>query len=216
MTRPPPASTAARTLSAHSRQSPPSIVPPRWTSWPPMSARSSRRNTTWPRLAAALAAARPAGPAPTTSRSQRALNCGLSAGGRLSGSMMSEARHGADRRLERLPARPEEGLVVEARRHEGGELVDQRGAIVSGGRQGVDRAHGEIVLERFRGGAEVRRRASRTRHVDDRVRLLGPGAPDSARPVIFEAAADDADAVGEQRRGDAVALRTREEACRRR
>ncbi len=118
----------------------------------------------------------------------------------------SEAGKRADRPLERLPSRPEEGLVVEARRHEAGEFVDQRGAIVSGGRQGVDRAHGEIVLERFGGGAQVRRRASRTRHVDDRVRLLGPGPPDSPRPVIFEAPADDADAVREQRGGDAVAL----------
>ena len=118
----------------------------------------------------------------------------------------SEAGHGAHQRLERLPARPDEGLVVEARGHEGGEPVDQRGAIVRGGRRRIDRAHGKIVVERFGRGAEVRRRAAGARHIDDRVRLLGPGAPDSARPVIFEAAADDADAAGEQRRGDAVAL----------
>ena len=110
------------------------------------------------------------------------------------------------RRLERLPARPDEGLVVEARGHEGGEPVDQRGAIVRRGRRGIDRAHGKIVVERFGRGAEIRRRAAGAGHVDDRVRLLGPGAPDAARPVIFEAAADDADAAGEQRRGDAVAL----------
>src|SRR5208337_3270952 len=43
--RPPLPSTAARTLPAHSRQSPPSMSPPRGTSWPPMSAGSSSRNT---------------------------------------------------------------------------------------------------------------------------------------------------------------------------
>ena len=85
-------------------------------------------------------------------------------------------------------------------------LSRKRGAIGGRRRRGVDRAHGEIVLERFGGGAQVRRRPGPARHVDDRVRLLGPGAPDSARAVILEAAADHADATRDQRRGDAVAL----------
>src|SRR5208337_2129838 len=109
-------------------------------------------------------------------------------------------------RLERLPARPEKSLVIEAGRHEGGKGVEERRAILFGRRQGVDRADDEIVLERFRRRAKVRRRPPRAGHVDDRVRLLGPGPPDSARPVIFEASADDADAIGEQRGSDAVAL----------
>ena len=117
----------------------------------------------------------------------------------------AEAGHGADRALEGLPARPEESLVVEARRQERREPVEERGAIGRRGRRRIDRAHGEVVLERLGGGAQIRRRRAVARHVDDRVRLLGPRAPDSARAVILEAAADDADAVGEQRRGDAVA-----------
>jgi hypothetical protein len=34
--------------------------------WPPISPEASNRSTLWPRSAATVAAARPAGPAPTT------------------------------------------------------------------------------------------------------------------------------------------------------
>ena len=196
------------TLAAHSRQSPPSIVPPRWASWPPISGWSSMRKTVRPESAAALAAASPAAPAPTTRRSQRALICGLSAGGRLSGVDSAEAGHGAYRALEGLPPRPEERLVVEPRRQERREPVEERGAIGRRGRRRIDRADGEVVLQRLGRGAKIGRRRAIPRHVDDRVRLLRPCAPDSARAMILEAAADNADAVGEQRGRDAVAFET--------
>ena len=116
-----------------------------------------------------------------------------------------ESGHGANRAFISLPARPEERLVVEPRGQERRELVDKSGAIAGGRRRRVDRAHGEIVLERFRRRPQVRRRCSVPRHVDDRVRLFRPRAPDSARAVVFEAAADNPDAIGDERRGDAVA-----------
>ena len=118
----------------------------------------------------------------------------------------AESGHGANAALKGLPARPEERLVVEACGQERRELVEKGGAIGGRRRRRIDRAHGEIVLERLGRGAQVRRRHGPPRDVDDRVRLLRPRAPDSARAMIFEAAADHADATGDERRGDAVAL----------
>ena len=42
-------------------------------------------------------------------------------------------------------------------------------------------------------------------HLDQRVRLFRTGAEDAARPVIFERAADQPHAIGQQRRGQRVA-----------
>ena len=118
----------------------------------------------------------------------------------------AEAGHGANCALESFPPRPEERLVIEARRQERRQPVEQSGAVGRRRRRRIDRAHGEVVLERLSGRAQIWGGDAAARHVDDRVRLLGPSAPDSARAVIFEAAADDADAVRQQRRSDAVAL----------
>src|SRR5271165_5002239 len=118
----------------------------------------------------------------------------------------AESGHRPDRRLERFPARPKKGLVIEARRHERRDCVEERDAVFRCARNRVDRTHGEVVAERLGGCAEVRRGPARAGHIDDRIRLLGPGAPDSARTMILEAAAEHPDAAGEKRRGDAVAL----------
>ena len=107
----------------------------------------------------------------------------------------AEAGHRADRAFEGLPAWQKESLVVEAGRQDRRESVDQGGAIGGRRRRRVDRAHGKIVLERFRGRTQVRRRLSVARHVDDRVRLLRPGAPHAARPMVLEASADNSDAA---------------------
>src|SRR5271156_5835427 len=114
--------------------------------------------------------------------------------------------HGPNCALESFPPRPEKRLVIEARRQERRDLVEDSGAIGGRRRRGIDRAHGDVVLERLSGRAQIRGGDAAARHVDDRVRLFGPRAPDSARAVILEAAADDADAVRQQRRSDAVAL----------
>ena len=51
---------------------------------------------------------------------------------------------------------------------------------------------------------------------DERIRLFRAGRQDAARPVILERAADEMDAVGEQRRGERVAVRSPRRPCRRR
>ena len=114
--------------------------------------------------------------------------------------------HGANCALEGLPPRPKKRLVIEARRQERRQPVEQSGAVGRRGRRRIDRAYGDVVLERLGGRAQIWGGDAISRHVDDRVRLLGPGAPDSARAVVFEAAPDNADAVRQQRRSDAVAL----------
>ena len=121
----------------------------------------------------------------------------------------AEAGRRADVRLvEALPGRlrPHEGLVVEAgRKQRRGDVVDR--ADVEGERRpAVLRLGGQPVIELLHRGADIRRLARRVAlDRDQRVRLLGAGRQDAARPVILERAADEMHAIGEQRRGQRVA-----------
>ena len=122
----------------------------------------------------------------------------------------AEAGRGADVRfVEALPGglRPHEGLVVEAgRKHRRGEVVDR--ADVEGERRpAVLRCRGQPVIELLHGGADIRRLARGVAlDLDQRVGLFRAGRQDAARAMVFERAADEMDAVGEQRRGQRVAL----------
>ena len=119
----------------------------------------------------------------------------------------AEAGHGADRRLENLPARPEEGLVIEAGGHEAREDVEEREEVAFGARHGVDRPRGErdALFEKRRSGARVRLAPAVARQVEEGVGLLDPMPADAARPMGLEAAADHGDAGAEQRRGERIA-----------
>ena len=121
----------------------------------------------------------------------------------------AQTRHGADARLEHMPVRPNEGLVVERRRDEAREAVEEGVSVRCRARRGVDAARHQPFAGCFCGGAGVGRGRRGAANVDQRVGLLDAGPPDAARPVILEAAADDRDVVGEQRRGDRVAGETR-------
>ena len=63
----------------------------------------------------------------------------------------------------------------------------------------------EAVVELGGGGARVRLAPGAGAQLDDRVRLLRAGREDAARPVVLERAADQRDAVGQQRRGERIA-----------
>src|SRR5690606_3074041 len=66
------------------------------------------------------------------------------------------------------------------------------------------------VIELLHGGAHVRHGARGVAaDADQRVGPLDAGGKDAARPVIFERAADQMDAVGEERRGERVACEPR-------
>ena len=127
----------------------------------------------------------------------------------------AEAGGEADRRLVDAcpgpvlaePIRTHEGLVVEPcadqRRSEVVDRADveaERGpAVLARGDEPVD----ELDL----GRAQVRGEAAgAARNADERVRLLRAGAHNSARPMIFIRPADQANAVGEQRGRERVAL----------
>ena len=121
----------------------------------------------------------------------------------------AEARRAPDHRLVQLlpeAGRPHEGLVVEARRE------DRREQRVD--RERVEREGGPAVLARrlqplveFRhGGAGVGLAPGAGAQFDQGVRLLRAGREDAAGPVILERAADETHAVGEQRRGQRVAV----------
>jgi hypothetical protein len=121
----------------------------------------------------------------------------------------AEAGGPADRRLVELrpgALRLHEGLVVEAGRHEVGEQADERERVPLARRPGVLARRLQPLVEFDLPGAQVRRDAALAGvERNDRVGLLGPERQQTARPMQLERAADEMDAVGDQRRGEGVA-----------
>ncbi len=97
------------------------------------------------------------------------------------------------------PARPHEGLVIEARAEQRRkEIVDRAEVELERGPAILARS-AEPIVKLDLGRAQIRRHPARSaRKRDQRVRLLGAGAQDSPRPVIFERAPDEMKAVGDQ------------------
>ena len=131
----------------------------------------------------------------------------------------SEAGGPADGRLvDRLPEfrRPHEGLVVEAGDEDRREQLVDRHEVVAQRRPAVLAGRFEAVIELGRGRLGVRLAARAAAQFDQRVGFFRAGGEQPARPVIFERAADQLDAIGDQRRGERVALVSGEGSCRRR
>ena len=124
----------------------------------------------------------------------------------------SETSGSANRRLVDMSperTRPHEGLVVEtSRKYRGNHVVD-RSEIEGQRREAIlaECSHSVIQLELRR--AQVRCDTPGTsinRH--QRIGLLRPSGHDAARPMILERTADQMNAIGQQRRGKRVTLRT--------
>jgi len=64
----------------------------------------------------------------------------------------------------------------------------------------------EAFIKLDSGGARVRLAPRASPELDQRIRFFGTSGENAARAVIFERAADQADAIGEKRRGERVAL----------
>jgi hypothetical protein len=120
-----------------------------------------------------------------------------------------EPRHGADLWLEHMPVRPQEGLVVEARRQEFRETVDEGEAIGLRGRRSIDTAGDETIHEGDGRRLGIGLRPVTDGEVDQRVRLFHARSVDAARTVILEASTDDPHAVRQQRGGERVAGKSR-------
>ena len=102
--------------------------------------------------------------------------------------------------------RPHECLVVEAGRQEArDEAVDGAQVEVDGG-PAVDARRLQSVVQLDLRGDVVGQRVCAGPELHERVRLLDAAADDTARPVVLEAPADEADAVRQQRGGERVAL----------
>jgi hypothetical protein len=121
----------------------------------------------------------------------------------------TEPGRAADERLVDLVPeglRPHEGLVVEAGREQHVEAVVDRADVALERRPAVLARRAETLEDlgdrRPRVGLEA---APAAVGADERVRLLAAGRQDAARPVVLERAADEMDAVGEQRRRERVA-----------
>jgi hypothetical protein len=120
----------------------------------------------------------------------------------------AEAGGAADRRLEEvLPggAGLQEGLVVEARRQDARARRRHRAEVEGEARPVVLAARDEALGERHGGRAGVRLEPGAGAEADEGVRLLDAGGEDAAGAMVLEAAADEGDAVGEQRGGEGVA-----------
>ena len=129
----------------------------------------------------------------------------------------TEAGGAADHGLEELrpqgraldEARTHEGLVVEPGREERRQQVVDRADVEAAGRPAVLARGHEPVVEFDLRGPQVRRHPGLVaRHGDERVRLIGAGRQDAARAMVLERPSEEMHAVGEERRGQRVALET--------
>ena len=112
----------------------------------------------------------------------------------------AEAGRGSDGRLiDPLPEgfRPHEGLVVEAGRQEGGEQIVDRQQVMAQRAAIVLAERLEPVEQLGDGRPRIRLAISAAAQLDQRVGLFRAGGEDAPRPMVFEAPADQPDAVGE-------------------
>jgi len=101
------------------------------------------------------------------------------------------------------PARPDEGLVIEAgRRQPAAEQVGAPHQVEAQRRGRVHVRHPHPRADRLRTGANARRAVD----LDEAVRALAGAAEEAARAVVLEAAREHQLAAGVQRRADRVAL----------
>ena len=115
------------------------------------------------------------------------------------------AQHPEAGALQRADHRAHEGLVVEAGRDQlAGELVG-RADIEGERREAVLADDGQPVMDLEQRRRDVGLADVALQHRHQRVRLVDAGGKHAARAVVFERAAEQADAVGKQRRGQRVA-----------
>ncbi len=113
----------------------------------------------------------------------------------------------ADEMLIELPRalRPHESLVVEAsgqqRRHQRGSSAD----IEAEGGKAILTLRREPVIELDHRRPRIGLGTRPVAQPDQRIWLLRPRAQDAARPMVLETPTDQAHAIGEERRGEAVA-----------
>ena len=120
----------------------------------------------------------------------------------------AEPGRAADRRLiEFFPERtgPHEGLVIEAGGQEIGKVIVHRQRVEGKRGPAVLAAGFQPVEELHHGGAGIGLVPRAGAQFHQRVRLFGAGGEDAARAVILEAAADEAHAVRQKRRGERIA-----------
>ena len=103
-------------------------------------------------------------------------------------SRQPQAGHAPDHGLEQVPMRPHEGLVVKARRHEGGEARGQGRQVEFQTRPGVAGTGLQTVACGDVGGARVGRALRADADVEQSGGLFHAAAEDATRPVQLEAA----------------------------
>ena len=113
------------------------------------------------------------------------------------------------RLVEMLPRslRPHEGLVVEACGKDRREQVVDRADIESKRRPAVLRLRLHPLEDFLDGRPHIRRMGvRRARNIDERVGFFRPGGENAARPVILEGPTGQVNPIGDQGRGERVAL----------
>ena len=118
-------------------------------------------------------------------------------------------RRPPDQRLiQPLPerARPHEGLVVEPRAQERRQVIVYRHQVEPERPQPVLAPAVQPLEHLLHCRAHIRRLVLGTNHLDQRVRLLRPGGQNAPGPVIFERPTHQPHVIGQQRRGQRIAL----------
>ncbi len=116
-----------------------------------------------------------------------------------------EPRRVADERLEQMPGRPHECLVVKARRQESREHPVDRAHVEIGAGPAIDRMRREPIGQFDLGGAQVELGPRTRGHRDERIGLLDASREQAPRTVILERPPDHGHAAGEERRGQGIA-----------
>ena len=102
-------------------------------------------------------------------------------------------------------ARPHEGLVIEAGGQEARQPLVDGQAVALQRRFRIHAGRRQALVQLDLGGARIRHAVWPGFELHDGVGLLHPRRDDAARAVILEAAGDETQAIGQQRRGQRVA-----------
>ena len=115
----------------------------------------------------------------------------------------------ADKMLIRHPQalRPHKGLVVKPGRGESGGQTHRAHQVKIEAGPAADAVRHQSFVQFDLGGAQVGHRPGALAQLHNGIGFFGAVRDDAAGPAVFETAPDDTHAVGEQRRGQGIALK---------
>ena len=117
----------------------------------------------------------------------------------------AETGHAPNGGLVQMPVGPLEGLVIEARRQQRGELAVDRAHIEADAGPAIDAGRHEALVELHQRRAHVRSAQGALAHIDQTGGFLDTAGKNPARPVQLEAAPHELHAVRQEGRRQGIA-----------